>query len=365
MLGDLSHGLAAGRLRRWTGTRVAVTVLCGAVHVVTLAFVASGVWALWPGSDLEVKALGVLCLMTAVALRPVFPRAAKGAGLVDPVTAPATRALVAEIAACVNAPLPTRLEVTTEINASASRTGLHGRTLGFGAPLWMASSHQARVAILAHELAHFANGDPIRGRYVAGALQTLDHWLAILTPVNTRRRSLRGEPAIGRGPNPGVQRLFFWPFRAAIAGYAHLIDLVAAPDHRRGEAIADLRAAVAAGTDGAVDGLEVGLAALGIEVAVNRAAVRREDLAPALLEFRAQFGPEQRAGARRSGAAEHHRIGSDHPLTTDRLKLLESTPPREPRVRRTPQEWAEIEAEWAPAVAGRLRALAEPLRYRH
>lgn len=357
--------LAAGRGRH-SVRRVVVVVLCGAVHLVTLAFVAAAIWALWPGTNVEHKVLGVLCLLVAFALRPTFPRATKGAGLVDPEKAPATHALVAEIAAAIGAPMPTRLEVFSRINATASLTGLRGRTVGFGAPLWAASSGQARIAVLAHELGHFANGDPLHGRYVSGALQTLDHWLSIFTPVNTSSASLGHGPTLGRRAlmNPGIQRVIFWPVRVVLTGYAHVISLVAAPDHRRAEALADLCAARAAGTDGAVDALEVTLATLGIEVAVNRAAVCREDPAPALQAFREAFDADRRAGVRRSGAAEKSRMDAEHPLTCDRLRLLESSPRMEATVTRTPEEWAAIEAEWARPVASRLTALAESMRYR-
>jgi len=113
-----------------------------------------------------------------------------------------------------------------------------------------------------------------------------------------------------------------------------------------------------------VGGLEVLLAAPAVEVAGSAAAVRRESLGPAIIEFRAGYDADRRAASRRRGDVEKSRIDDTHPPTMQRIRLLESIEHLAPAVTRTDEEWAAIEAEWDPTLTSQLAKLGERYRYR-
>jgi heat shock protein HtpX len=275
-------------------------------------------------------------------------RVRKGPGLLNPGTYPTTRALVREIAELIDAPMPSRLEVSADLNASAFTAGWRRRrVLSIGAPLWVALSPQARVALLAHELGHFAHGDVLRGRYVSSAAYSLVAWSEVFRL-------------------DGVARVAGWPVRVALAGYRRLLDVVAAPSHRRQELLADLSSVRAAGTDGAIDALEMVLAIVGLDVTANRVAIQpgRPPLGPALREYGESYDAAARAGARRRGDDQRSAIDDSHPPTTERLRLIESTEWVPAAVVLDDARAASLDREWASTTQRALDRLAERYRYR-
>jgi heat shock protein HtpX len=346
--------------RRFTADRIAVLLLCTPVHLVTLAFIATGALLIGLGSTWPERVLGVVSLLIAFGLAGpdrllLTTRARRESrqwrqpGLMA-AEHPATRALVIRIAALVGSPVPDRVGVMSEINAYATvRRGR--RVLGYGAPLWLAEGREGRLATLGHELGHFAHGDILAGRYAGTALRSLYRWVRILETGHDT----------GYG---GVLSVLDWPVRAVLTGYIRLIELAAGPSNRRQEHYADLASAVVAGTDAAVASLEILLAAEhGLDVATNRAAIRREDLTTAIAEFRSGFDAERRAAVRRIGDIEKSRVDDSHPPTMERIRLLESGEHLEAAITLTQEEWDAIEAEWAPALTRQLSNLAERHRY--
>jgi len=363
------------RTARSSLTRLAVVALATPVHLVTLGIAATGVVLLWPGTTLWQKFLGVLCLALAYALRPTFGRFEKGPGLMDPAACPETVALVREVAGAVHSPLPTRLEVSTAVNAFAGVAGLRGRVVSLGAPLWVALSGPERVALLGHELGHLAHGDALQGRYVWGAYQTLQHWEEMLSPASARYRFrpmdqlITTESAAGLSAGNSLlaelTSVLLWPVRATVVGYRRLVELVAAPSSRRQEHYADLASARAAGTAAAAAMLEVLLADAAIDTAANRAAITRADLADAITERMAAFDAGQRRTLRHGSGAEASRIDDSHPPTLQRLRLVESAERVEPAVVVSPARWAAIDAELSATVSNQLKRLADDYRYAH
>lgn len=338
--------------------RVVVVALCTPVHVVTAAFGACGVALLALGSTWPVRVVGVLCLLLVIAL--IGPsrllltarerkerRRLRTPGLMR---SPATRALVAEVAALVGSPVPDRLEVVGDFNAFVSRRGRR-RALSYGAPLWLTERREERIATLAHELGHFAHGDLLQGWWTANAMVSLAGWHDVFD--------------VDRGADFGpFLSVVTWPVRALLRGYVRLIELAAAPSHRRQEHYADLASAVAAGTTAAVGSLEVLLAAPAVEVTGNAAAIRREDLGSAIRSFGSEYDRERRAASRRRGDVDKSKIDDTHPPTMERIRLLESMAPLAPAVTRTEEEWTVIEAEWESTLSSQLAKLAERYRYR-
>lgn len=360
----LVDDLSASRRRsaRFSAASVAAVALATVVHGVTLAVLGAGVWALVRGEGWPLKVAGVLLVALAVVLRPRFGRAPAGPGLLDAVRYPETAALLREIAAVTRTRVPDRLEVGTEINAHATTVGLRRRVVSVGAPLWVALSPQARVAVLAHELGHFAAGDVRQLRYVGAAYTALEGWLDVFTPGNAV--DISAESWQGVSPNSQLWSVATWPVRALLHGYLRLIDLCAAPSGRRQEHYADLVSVAAAGTDGAVDSLETVLAATGLETTANRTAMTpgRPPLAPALVAYMEQYDARARAAARRRGDDDRSSIDDSHPPTVERLRLVESVPRVEAAVVIDTGRAARLEREWAPTIETMLKRLADGYR---
>ncbi|MGW5329672.1 M48 family metallopeptidase [Streptomyces sp. NPDC004014] len=67
--------------------------------------------------------------------------------------------------------------VDGSINASVMTYGVRGRRLlVLGMPLWEVRTPEERIALLGHELAHYANGDTRNGLVVGTAVRTLALW---------------------------------------------------------------------------------------------------------------------------------------------------------------------------------------------
>jgi Zn-dependent protease with chaperone function len=334
---------------------------------VTLGFAALAVVLVWPGTTSWHLVLGLVCLAFAVLLRPRLPWAPAGAGLLDPEACPETVALVREIAKAVGSPLPTHLTLSPEFNAYVALTAPRGRLLCVGAPLWVALTGPERVAVLAHELGHFAHRDTASGLFVGTAHRTLHEWEALVTPgfrISPAGEYVRdSDRYAGDSPLDNLTALFLWPLRAGVVGYRRLLELSLGPAGRRREHYADLAAARAAGTAGAVAALEVLLARTIVDLTANRAAITRTDLRRAIRERMAAFDGAQRRAVRTGTEAADRRVDDSHPPTVERLRLVESVAPLEPAVPHSAERWARIDEEWQAAVSAQLEDLAGDYRY--
>jgi heat shock protein HtpX len=75
------------------------------------------------------------------------------------------------------------MAVTPQFNASFGQYGLRRRRIvALGLPLFVMLEPRERLALLAHELGHGANGDPNRGLYVGTAINSLLTWRYLLYP---------------------------------------------------------------------------------------------------------------------------------------------------------------------------------------
>lgn len=99
----------------------------------------------------------------------------------NPDNEPVLFALVAQVCRAVGAPMPRRIDVNTEVNASASfRRGLvsfvgHDLVLTIGLPLVAGMPLRQFTGILAHEFGHFAQGTGMRLTYV---IRSVNSWFA-------------------------------------------------------------------------------------------------------------------------------------------------------------------------------------------
>jgi hypothetical protein len=112
--------------------------------------------------------------------KPLYARKQKEVQLVtlDPAKEPLLFAFVEKICALVKAPMPSRIDVDCQVNASASlRHGLWSKdlVLAIGMPLASGLDMRQFGGVLAHEFGHFAQGVGMRLTYV---IRQINFWFA-------------------------------------------------------------------------------------------------------------------------------------------------------------------------------------------
>ena len=348
------------RITRDKGTwlaRAMAFALATPVHLVTVVLAAGGVALIVLGGGWWQWLMAAILLGVAWLTRPrLGGRPGEGSVLVEPARAPELTALVAEVAELLGTRPPAEIRIDADINAYVAPRGIRERQLVLGAPLWVASAPQGRVALLGHELGHLAHGDLLSLRYVGSAYGTLAHWVALLDPDTTE---------IFEYDTPVLVRALLAPPRWLVLGYLRLFDAVNSAAARRQELYADLASALVAGTDAAVEDLEVTLAPEIIDAAANRAAMdsRRPDLGDAISERMLTFDVDERAAARRRGAADRRSIDASHPPTVDRLLLLESVEWSEASIVLDEGRSEQIDKELSPALEQAFKQMADAYRY--
>lgn len=337
--------------------QAAAFVLVTPVHLLSVAL-ATGATALvvLGGGGWWQWAEAAFLLAVAWMTRPRIGGPHEDTILVDLDRTPTLRALVGEVAALLGTRPPAEIRVDQDVNAYVQPRRRGGARLVLGAPLWAAYSPQARVALLGHELGHLAHGDLLRFRYVSSAHGTLLRWIELLDPLGTE---------VFEHDTPLLVRAFLAPPRWLVTGYLRLLWAVNAAASRRQELYADLASALAAGTAGAVDSLEVDLVQDAVDAAANRAAVdpTRPDLGQAVAQRLEAFDADQRAAARRRGAGDRRSIDATHPPTVDRLRLVESVEPSAPAIVLDADRSRLIDKELAPYLDRAFKRLGDDYRF--
>ena len=248
-------------------------------------------------------------------------------------------------------------------NAWAGHAGLRQRRyVGLGLPLLAVLPPEQRVALLAHELAHFRNGDPLRSRLVSTAIVTLDGWYLGLRPPSIWPGQQQGDSEMGGFIafvstllSNVTMYLLSWIPRSLTTVAVHL----AWDTSQRAEYLADRLGAEVSGGEPFARMLASLLLDDLVPLAAQRAELRA-DSPGAIEELGAQISEMPlREGQRRHRAAalEETCLDATHPPLAYRIALLRVRPAAG-RVRLSADESAAIDAELRDAYAwadGRLR----------
>jgi Zn-dependent protease with chaperone function len=350
----LEHGHARGGLL----LRVGAYALAAAVHLFTLGLVFLGlaIFHALPTLAGAVVALLPNGLAAGVAPRPWLGRKLVVVPLRD---MPELDRLFSAVAGAVGGPRPDRLTLTAEVNAWVGRRYWFGpRVLALGVPLWSLAQRQERVALLAHEFGHWANGDLRRSQIVATALQTLGRWDYVL-----RSSPDLGEhtiPIVGE-MNPSAMSRLLQPVISAVLWLVGLIPRtlgfvllwLTQRQSQRAEFDADRVAARVAGRSASsvILGLVAmqGSFALGLRrAAMNHAA---DPLADAVGYVRDVPASERERQLRLD---ERRRTAFDsHPPTAQRVGFVVSLPEETPSLL--------LDPEWSRRIDQELASFASPL----
>ncbi|MEU6357832.1 M48 family metallopeptidase [Streptomyces sp. NPDC047072] len=341
---ELAREGTRGRRARRTPAYVLSYALALLVHGLSFAVLGAGVWLLVGGGVLGTAA-GIPLVALFLVLRPRFPRLRPAVARLDRQSAPRLFRLVDSVAREVGTRSVDAIVVDPSVNAAVTTYGLRQRVLHLGLGLWSVLSPQEKVALLGHELGHYAGGDTRHGSLVGGALRTLWLWERVLAP---------------RGRWTGL--LLGVPHRLAQSALT-LLEKVTLRGFPRREYLADDLAAEVASTEAAVRLMETLFQVERIGDTLREQAAQGGDaLWRRLAERVASVPPRERERLRRVSALEWHQQDATHPPTHLRAELLCRRGSSSPRVvldRRTDRA---IDRELLDQAAGLARALAREAR---
>lgn len=163
-------------------SRLAAYVLAAAVHLLSLLFLVSSIYFItqWQES-IWFAVLGLFLLALSWVTRPRF-------GKLDKSVQIASREELHELYNVVDKLCETAgvrpidgIIIDHRFNASVRTVGVRGkRILTIGLPLFTILPKDERMALLGHEIGHFANNDVARTIFVGGAIGTLATWYDLL-----------------------------------------------------------------------------------------------------------------------------------------------------------------------------------------
>ncbi len=288
-------------------------------------------FAAWLGVALPNRVMGVLAAALVLGvvwtIRPRAARLPDDAVLVQP--GPHLSGLLAEVARAVGTAPPRTVAVIPDINAAVyDGSRRDGRVLLLGAPYWLALAPQARVALLGHELGHFASHDTRRNGVVKAAFDVLHGWRALLDDGAgahggvERYEQYGGVDGSGGGfiamTASAITRVVLWVvgFVPLALGWA-LIHLTSR-DAQRSEYRADRTAAAVGGRDAALAWMALNQREAALDAALQRAALGRTSTLDAARAFDATTEPPMAAPGRHDRADPF----DSHPPTPYRIEAL-------------------------------------------
>ncbi|MYV53280.1 M48 family metalloprotease [Streptomyces sp. SID3212] len=333
-------------------------VIALAVHAGIVMLTALGAVLIVAGWDTVVQPmLGIGFLLLAVTVRPRVGRLPEEVPVLTRDDAPRLFALVDEVAAVVGTTGVHRVVVLPDANASVGTYGVRGRrVLYLGLGLWEILTPAQRVALLGHELGHYAHGDTRHSKVVGTALRTLAFLVDVLTPDAPHGFLAR------------IGAVMLLTLRAAVLGVLVLLDHLTLRASQRAEYLADAAAGRVASPSAVVELMDLLLVSDTVRDKLRRESVRAHtgiggqrprDAEQGLWErLAAQTGavpPEEYERLRRAGERRGHSADSTHPPTHLRRRHMAEAEPRGARVTCDDTAAQAIAAELAPARASTAR----------
>jgi Zn-dependent protease with chaperone function len=158
--------------------RIAAYVLATAVHMVSLLFLISSIYFLsqWQAT-IWFAVLGLFLLALSWVTRPRFGKLDKSEQVVPREELPELYQVVDKLCETAGVRPMDGIIIDHWFNASVQTVGIRGkRILTIGLPLFTILPKEERMALLGHEIGHFANNDVARSVFVGSAIGTLATW---------------------------------------------------------------------------------------------------------------------------------------------------------------------------------------------
>jgi heat shock protein HtpX len=162
--------------------RFVAYVLATAVHMVSLFFLVSSLYFISQWQDsIWFAVLGLFLLALSWVTRPRFGKLDKSEQVVCREEIPEFYNVVDKLCETAGVRPVDGIIIDHEYNASVRTVGIRGkRILTIGLPLFTILPKDERMALLGHEIGHFANNDVARSIFVGGAIGTLATWYDLL-----------------------------------------------------------------------------------------------------------------------------------------------------------------------------------------
>ncbi len=359
---SMFRGLVGRPHRRpgWSWARAIVIVASVALYLLVATMVGVGGWLLLHDFPSPTIVLGVLLVGIAAVLAPRFGRIGASDERLTREEAPALHAFVDRVAAAIGAPAPHAILVGSEFGAHSGSVGMRRqRVLWLGLALFGALPPQQRVALLAHQLGHFVNGDVRRLGLTQPALTTLGKLSGAFAAPTTGMR----DPLTGRSPlSLAAMELASLPRASSLAGLSGFVSQVLSAgfsavhmvasaatlqDSQRAEYFTDQRTAHIAGTAPTAAYLNVLLGGPVTASVIARSARSgetergwRTELAVLMDRQAARISRLRQLSIRREMS-----LFASHPPTGLRAQLVEQAEWRDPTLGLTQDESDRIDAE--------------------
>lgn len=295
------------------------------VYGLSVSFVALGLWVLWhPWPTLFHPIVGTLFALLGWAARPRPVQAPYY--LLKRADFPILYTLTDRIAEALGAAKPQAIAYSAEFNANYRQAGWKRQPyIEMGAPLLSALNAQERLAVIAHELSHGVNKDPLHSNYLHGAVEALATWGLSVRP--------KGLGTLGEGmPYGPVVSLIGIPFELVMFALSELLLRLASGflllvlrQSQRAEYLADRLAGSVVGPQAMWQMLEK----LYLEDSVSRSLRRHaltspyEPIGDTISTAIAMVGADDLNALRTESLASEWQVDSSHPPTALRVKMLQ------------------------------------------
>lgn len=341
------------------GHFLALMFLAGAIYFVVLVLAALGI-ALILAEDAGAGHYlvgGMLILLALLARpRPVSPPARP----LDSSRFPAIYEVVGRIAHALDAPMVDTISAPAEFGASYSQSGWGAKShMELGVSLMAALDHDERIALIAHELSHGANRDPLRPSVVRVALSTLVGWAVAIRPLSIG--------SAGDGiPFGALISLMAIPFEwamlllsEALFLLVRLFFILAMRSSQQAEFFADVLATSAAGPGPMARLLEKLNYADTVDLVIQRAVLTDQEAAigPRIAAAINEMPSDVAERFRQRAKDEVWQEDSTHPPTSMRIALIAGLPAKPAQLEIDQGLKERFEAEVAALIESRKRDL--------
>ncbi len=334
-------------------------LLAGLVYAASFTIGLAGVAILLrPWSNLFVIALGIALVLLSWITRPRPVEAPYY--IVSRSDYPTLYALSERIAHAMGAPPLEGIAVSAEFSANYRVAGWRMRRyVELGAPLLAVLSVKERIALIAHELSHGANGDPLRGHFLFGAVNTLSAWAMTVRPMSI------GNAGAGLSFGPFIS-LIAIPLELLLLATSELLFLfvkgvllLVLRQSQRAEYLADRLAATVSGTTEMQSTLEKTYLVEVVNAALRTHALTCPDkpIGPMLAETARSLTAADLEAQRAESRASNWQVDSTHPPTALRVDMLARATSSPPMALLSPAELDAVEAEFDRLIASTHREI--------
>jgi Zn-dependent protease with chaperone function len=347
------------RILRRTWSLTLAYFLAASVYAASIAIGIVGVTLLVKASgNLFVIGLGLVLILLCVVSRPRMVKPPEY--LISRADYPILYELSDRIGDALGARPVDGIAISADFGANYRAVGWRRKCyIELGAPLLAILSPGERVAVIAHELSHGVNGDPLRGQFLFGAVNALSSWAVAIRPASIGHMG-------NRTPLGPLLSIVGIPLELLMLALSELLLLIAKSllllvfrQSQRAEYFADLLAATVAGSTEMQRALEKTYLFDVVDSAIRTHALTMPDepiigkLSAAVLALSVAESERYRVQSRES----IWQVDSTHPPTAMRIDMLSANFLHPPSEQIPTDDLAKLDAEVNRLVASMQREL--------